>query len=84
VILQGQTVGVSSAGVSSKGHDLPSFDVVESDVANGNLCAMFDIVIVAVQLPDLSSTPLHSRRTSSKSVHAQGSRAGPRCLVDFA
>jgi len=84
VILQGQTVGASTAGVSSETRDPPSFDGVESDVTDNNLCATFDIVVVAVQLPDLSSTPSRSRRTSSKSVRAHGPRAGPRRLVDFA
>jgi len=84
VILQGQTVGASMAGVSSESRDPPSFDSIESDVPNGNLCATFNIVVVAMQLPDLSSTLSCLRRTSSKSVRAQGPCAGPRHLVDFA
>src|SRR6266850_4478559 len=33
VIIRGQTVGASTAGVSSEGRDPPFFDGVESDVA---------------------------------------------------
>jgi len=46
VILRGQTVGASTAGVSSESRDPPSFNGMESDITNGNLCTTFDIVVV--------------------------------------